>query len=194
MLEAWPHDGRIAIIDLEYTAWDGSAARGWREDWEWREIVQIGCAEVDAGQNFAVLDTIEIMVRPQRNPVLSDYFTALTGISQQAVDRDGVSYAEAVTSLCAFGAADRMIFNGTDGEVLRENCRFHELEMPWREETMFNFRPLLTKTLGYDSDQLVSSDLPGLAGITVEGREHSALHDCMAIAGAFAAWRTAGRL
>jgi hypothetical protein len=57
---------------------------------------------------------------------------------------------------------------------------------------MFNFRPLLAKTLDEPASRLTSSELPKLAGVTLQGQAHSALFDCRAIARAFCArerWR-----
>lgn len=189
-LAMWPKSGLIGILDLEFTAWEGSSQRGWSESWEWREIVQIGLVLADAGKAFAMCDEIEIAVQPLRNPVLSDYFTALTGITQAGLEKAARPFDEAMSALAAVGApAETIIFNGADGEILRENCAMRKIAAPWPEERMFNFRPLLARTLGRPSSELASSDLPALAGTAVPGRAHSALHDCRAIAAAFARWR-----
>lgn len=194
-LTTWPHSGLVGILDLEFTAWEGSSQRGWSESWEWREIVQIGLLLADAGQAFSVCKEIEIAVRPLRNPVLSEYFISLTGITQAGLEKTVRPFDEAMTALVDLGAhAEAIIFNGADGEILRENCAMREIKSPWPEERMFNFRPLLARTLGRSSSELASSGLPGLAGIVVPGRAHSALHDCRAIAAAFARWREAGVL
>jgi inhibitor of KinA sporulation pathway (predicted exonuclease) len=193
-LTTWPKKSLIGILDLEYTAWDGSAQRHWSQPWEWREIVQIGLLLVDAGRAFAIQDEIELLVRPQRNPVLSDYFVALTGITQSRLEA-AVPFDEALAALSAFStAAELIVFNGCDGEILRENCSFHAAALSWPEERMYDFRPLLSRVLGRPQNELISSEFPRLAGVTVAGRRHSALHDCRAIAAAFAAWRTAGLL
>ena len=57
MLQTWPKKGKIVVFDLEYTAWEGSMGRCWSEDWEHREIVQIGAVLVDAAADFEQLDT-----------------------------------------------------------------------------------------------------------------------------------------
>lgn len=194
-LTTWPSSGLVGILDLEFTAWEGSFQRSWSEPWEWREIVQIGFQLVDAGRAFAVCDEIEITVRPLRNPVLSDYFMSLTGITQAGLEETARPFDEAMATLLNVGApAELIIFNGADGEILRENCAMREVAPPWPDERMFNFRPLLARTLGQPSSELASSGLPALAGIKVPGRAHSALHDCRAIAVAFSRWRTSGLL
>lgn len=194
-LAAWPSNGLIGILDLEYTAWDGSASRSWSQPWEWREIVQIGLILADAGQGFTIRNEVEILVRPQRNPVLSDYFVALTGITQSRIEEAALSFGEALTALPDLGAEVKLIiFNGCDGEVLRENCALHAVAQPWAEERLFDFRPLLAHTLARPQNELISSELPRLAGVSVSGCPHSALHDCRAICAAFASWRTSGVL
>lgn len=194
-LDVWPREGLIGILDLEYTAWDGSAQRHWNQPWEWREIVQLGLVLVDVERDFMVRDEIEVLVRPQRNPHLSDYFINLTGITQSRLDEEAVSFDKALAQLSAFGEATRLImFNGCDGQILRENCAFHAATPPWPVECMFDFRPLLSRTLVRPQSELVSSELPSLAGVNVAGRCHSALHDCRAIAAAFARWRSTGCL
>lgn len=191
-LSSWPSSGTVAILDLEYTAWEGSAERGWAEPWEWREIIQIGMVLAN-GKNFSTERGVEILVRPERNQVLSDYFVALTGITQNRIDKEAVSFCEALDAIVPLAAeADSIIFNGCDGQILKENCAFNCVIEPWDDSLMFNFRPLLSASLGCDQDELTSSDLPKLAGINFEGQSHSALHDCRAIAAAFSFWRGLG--
>lgn len=48
------------------------------------EIIEIGCAL--ANRQGEILDTQSFLVRPTRNPVLSDFCTELTGITQEMVD------------------------------------------------------------------------------------------------------------
>jgi len=195
LLTAWPASGLIGILDLEYTAWEGSAKRDWSEPWEWREIVQIGLVVADAGNAFKVRDEIEIFVQPVRNPLLSGYFTALTGITQDYLERVAKPFGEAMRDLAGVSApAEAIIFNGTDGEILRENCVMRGISAPWPAKETLNFHPLLVRTLGRPSNEVISSQLPALAGIYVSGKVHSALHDCRAIAAAFARWRERGIL
>lgn len=194
-LAAWPDKGPIGILDLEYTAWEGSAQRQWSEPWEWREIVQVGLLLVDAGRAFAATDEVEVLVRPTRNPVLSDYFVSLTGITQEHLVAKARPFADALDELSSFfSAAELVVFNGHDGAIFRENCELNAVTFRWSEDRWCDFRPLLARTLNVPPHELVSSDLPALAGISVHGRAHSALHDCKAIAAAFSTWRAGGRL
>ncbi len=194
-LATWPVRGLVGIMDLEFTAWPGSMQRDWSGPAEWREIVQIGILIADAGDGFAVRDEFEVMVKPRNQPILSDYFIALTGITQARLEAEGKVLAQVLPGLAQFGVpAELVLFNGRDGEILRENCAMHGLDSPLAQERMFNFRPLLARTLGRPHEDLASSDLPQLAGAPIEGRAHTALHDCRSIAAALSVWRNAGVL
>jgi inhibitor of KinA sporulation pathway (predicted exonuclease) len=193
-LQCWPRSGHLAILDLEYTAWEGSAARAWSGPSEWREIIDIGCIIVDAA-SFAERCAYTCLVKPERNPILSDYFTSLTGITQHDLVVRGRSFGEALSGLARFvGDQIPIIFNGYDGRIIRENCQMRGIDLPWAVARMSDFRPLLARSLDLPSAELTSSGLPRLAGLELSGREHSALHDCRAIAGSCAFWRKAGRL
>lgn len=193
-LAAFPRQGEIAILDLEYTAWEGSEARRWSEAWEWREIVQVGALMVEAS-TFSPRSGLDLLVRPMRNPQLSSYFQELTGISQQRVELEGKTFSEAIMAMVSFlSIAEIVVFNGEDGQVLRENCALQAIALDLNPDKMLNFRPLLARSLGRPISELTSSKLPSIAGVRVNGRAHSALHDCHAIAAAFARWRATGLL
>ena len=72
----------IVGFDMEWTAWEGSWSRSWSAPGEYREIVQIGAVKLDGGNALGERDSFDVLVRPPRNPVLSDYFIALTGSSR----------------------------------------------------------------------------------------------------------------
>ena len=67
------------------------------------------------------------------------------------------------------------------------------VDFPFDQQRMENFRPLLERTLGGTPD-LTSATLPLLAGAEITGQAHSALHDCEAIRAALAAWRAQGMI
>jgi inhibitor of KinA sporulation pathway (predicted exonuclease) len=116
---------KIMVVDIEATCWDGAIPRGQQS-----EIIEIG---------ICVLDTVSgevtglrgILVKPERSEV-SDFCTGLTTITQEMLDRDGVSFKEACRILtdeyktrehtwASYGAYDEKMF--------RQQCR--ELNMPY---------------------------------------------------------------
>ena len=188
--------GLTTIFDLELTAWEGSAARGWSGPDEYREIVQIGAVRVDGGNAFAEVDRFKAYVRPVKNPVLSDYFISLTGITQAAVDRHGVSFPEALAAFSEFvGDGDgAVVSNGADHATLDENCALHGIACPIDADRFVDIRPRLARLLGLPTPGVIGATLPSLLRLPGRRKEHDALADALAIAQALRHLRETGRL
>lgn len=178
-----PASGAIIIADLEYTTWEGALEGGWSAPGQFREIVQIGAVRVDAGNGFAELASFSMLVRPTINPELSDYFTALTGITNDVVMRDGRSLEDALTAFAAFGGTDVVLSHGRDDLVIGEDCALKELDNPfagagaaavWRD-----INPPLRVLTGR---RMESSVLPAFFGMEPAGSAHDALADARALA------------
>lgn len=192
---ALPRSGEVVVFDLEWTAWEGSHARRWSEPWEWREVVQFGAVRADAGDGFRVLDEMEALVAPVRNPVLSDYFTALTGITNAQITTGGVPFAEALEHFAAFcGPSRPLLMNGLDDLILRENCAFGGLPYPFADDRAVNLRPLLVAATGLPAGDLVSCMLPERLDLPAPANRHTGLGDAHAIALALGELRRRGRV
>lgn len=75
----------LLIIDLEATCWEHrQAPNGEAQRNDNMEIIEIGCAL--ATRQGRLLDTRSFLVRPIRHPVLSEFCTGLTSITQEMVD------------------------------------------------------------------------------------------------------------
>lgn len=114
----------IILFDTEYTAWEGSQARRWSAPGEHREIIQIAALRVDPARGFAETGRFQRLARPARNPQLSEYIRALTGLRQADIDARGIPFGEAYAAFAAFCApGSPALFSwGDDPGVLRENC------------------------------------------------------------------------
>jgi inhibitor of KinA sporulation pathway (predicted exonuclease) len=97
---------RPVIFDLEFTAWDGSLQSGWTRSGEFREVVQIGAVKL-AADSLKPVDEFEILILPRLNPVLSGFFTGLTGIGNEEVARRGVDFITAYRAFLDFAAGRR---------------------------------------------------------------------------------------
>ena len=182
--EAIPARGAVVVFDLEYTSWEGAAERGWSGPGEHREIVQIGAVRLDAADGLRETGALERLVRPARNPVLSDYFVALTGIAQAAVDRDGVPFTEGLIDFLDFcNGAAALCCNGWDHRVIEENCNLAGIPYPLDEARVRNVQPILKRAIDAPS-WITSSDLPRLLGLETDGPAHQGLADARAIAAA----------
>ena len=110
----------FVIYDTEYTTWDGAMARHWYGENEHKEIIQIGAIKVSYPE-FKVVDTLTIFIKPEKNPILSDYCKNLTGITQQDVD-NGCTFAEALKQFSEFCGECLIGSYGNDCCVLAENA------------------------------------------------------------------------
>lgn len=78
-------DDTILVVDLEATCWeDQTTPAGDAQSVNNMEIIEVGCALATRKGNL--LDARSFLVRPTRNPLLSDFCTELTGITQSMVD------------------------------------------------------------------------------------------------------------
>lgn len=182
-------DPAFVVYDLEYTAWEGSLARNWTGPGEHPEIVQIGAVALTA--DFKELAALNVVVRPRINPELSDYFIALTGLTQARVDAEGVDIAEAFDRLRAFAEPDlKLASNGDDEWTILENCRLIGLAHPFPGRCV-NVEGVIAEALG--GFRPISADIPKHFDLPDDGGGHDALWDARAVAGALRVlWRRGG--
>ena len=174
--------GRYRLLDLELTCWPGSLQRGWSGTDEYREIVQAGFIDFDydpTSNCFIAISTYEAFCRPRFNPVLSHYFTALTGITNTHLASSAIPFCDIYH---AVADNDRcLIANGDDVSILYENGLIHGLVFP--ELVGFDLRPLLASLLGIPPASCISADLTKVFPDSSKslGRPHQAVHDCSCV-------------
>jgi inhibitor of KinA sporulation pathway (predicted exonuclease) len=191
-----PFPDTLVVFDLEFTTWEGYMASGWSLPGKHREIVQIGAVRLDAGEGFAETGAFRALVRPRLHPELSSYFTDLTGISQETVNRDGRPFPEVMGDFADFLAATGPVLaacNGIDGEIIAENCGWHRLDIPEACRRTLNLAKMLANLFEEDG-QVSSHGLPARLGLPEVGVAHDALADARAIAAALRHFRVLGRL
>ncbi|MBN1953699.1 MAG: exonuclease domain-containing protein, partial [Anaerolineae bacterium] len=127
----------ILVVDLESTCWEGPPPAG-----QEHEIVEIGLCLLDV----ATLERTEkraILVRPARSAV-SPYCTALTTLTQEEVEREGVTLEAACALLReAYRSRTRpwASYGDYDRQQLEHECRRKGVAYP------FGPRHLNVKTL-----------------------------------------------
>ncbi|WP_193171558.1 exonuclease domain-containing protein [Nisaea nitritireducens] len=190
----FPEQGTVVVFDLEITAWEGSLARGWSEPDEFMEVVQIGAVKLDAAMPMAERASFEVLVTPEKNPLLSDYFIELTGITNADLSRHGVPFQDALTRFADFvGDAGLVVSNGSDWSDLVQNADWAGMAWPFKDDLFANIRPRLAGALGLQESQTVSSTLPQHLGHTAMPGAHTGLGDSRAIALAIRELRAQGR-
>ena len=140
-------------------------------------------------------DTLDILVKPSINPILSQYFIKLTGIEQNLVDKSNNNFQIALKVLKKFlNDASIILCNGNDGEVLRENCILNQIKVPEWANDFYNFRPYMSEMSGINPINFTSSDLPKLVGLSKSKKPHTGLDDCKSILRVFNYWKSIGKL
>ena len=115
------NDKEFIIFDTEFTSWEGSMERGWSNPGEYKELVEIGAIKVSA-ENLSEVAEFSVLVKPIKNPILSEYFVNLTGITNERLDREGASLPEAIKKFSEFvGKLPAYSFGG-DQTVIEKNC------------------------------------------------------------------------
>ena len=171
----------IILFDLEYTAWEGSHARRWSEDWEHREIIQIAAIQVTADEEVAENRIFDCLVRPKHNPLLSTYIMELTGIEQAALDAQGLSFPEALAEFTAFCGESRLFCYGDDPGVLSENCELNGLAFPDFPAGIHDIRAVFERA-GIDTRRYTSGTVHQAAGAAFDPAAHNALNDVRSMA------------
>ncbi|MBB5937314.1 exonuclease domain-containing protein [Streptomyces zagrosensis] len=178
----------LVLFDLEFTSWQGALERDWSAPGQLREIVQIGALRVR--EDLSVVEEYEVLVKPLVNPRLSTYFTGLTGIQQESVDRQGLPPAQALGEFLAFCRGQSVLSYGNDMVVLGENVgwarsRGEEVKNGFLGANFLNIRPWLNAIAPATASSHVGR-LWRVLGLPkpVAGEEHSALFDCYSFAAA----------
>ncbi len=115
------------IFDLEATCWRGRPPRGATE------VIEIGACKVS--RYGRVESQFSRFIKPNVNPILSNFCKSLTNITQEQVDRaltfdkvidDFIEWSQIEEEeyvLLSWGADDRLL--------LRNDCLRHRLEADW---------------------------------------------------------------
>lgn len=106
------------ILDLE---WNGAYCN--KLGGYFNEIIEIGAVRLS--EDKQIEERFDAYIRPVVSRKLTRLVTDLTGITDDQV-RQGVSFGEAMESLCRFVGEDAVVmtWSNTDLLVLMENCRY----------------------------------------------------------------------
>lgn len=118
------------VLDLEATCWDSKGNSP-------NETIEIGALSIN--QEGKVLEEFSTFIKPTVHPILSDFCTELTTITQDMVDKAPL-FPEAISKfqewiksfegndyyLCSWGFYDK-------GQFQRD-CKLHNLETDWIEK------------------------------------------------------------
>ncbi|HEX4117930.1 MAG TPA: 3'-5' exonuclease [Rhizomicrobium sp.] len=174
----------LVIFDLEFTAWPDSMGGHWLAPGQFKEVVQIGAVRLET-KNLAITASFDCLVKPRINPVLSDYFVNLTGISNARLAKEGVDFGTAYRSFAGFAGDNTIASFGHDEWVLDENIRLYGLKDLPAPLPFLELRGWFDRH-GINPKGLHSCDIGPLLGVPFEGQMHDALCDARSIAAGMA--------
>lgn len=173
-------DPRIILFDTEFTTWEGAMARNWSGPGEYREVVQIGAIKIET-ESFTEISSFNLLIKPVKNPALSEYFMNLTQISQEAVDRNGVPFHTALKECTDWVEGFQLYSWGLDGDVLASNAKLLSVPFPFSSGRCKDIRPVFSNW-GIDTKNYMSSTIPLAFGLPLRDNAHDALNDARSIA------------
>lgn len=171
----------FVILDAEYTAWEGSLERNWNGDDEYREVVQIGAVAVRSdGETLTEEGALLLYVWPEKNRLLSSYFTQLTGIDQATLRMLGMPFALAMSRFTSWAKQRPLRCWGGDLAAINENAKLLGHDPPFSEYPDCDIR-MIFRRHGVNPDEYESSTIPRAFNETPPAQPHNALNDARSI-------------
>ena len=170
----------IIIFDTEYTAWEGSQERNWSEEDEYKEIVQIAAIKIINGK---IVDEFDILIKPKINSYLSDYFTNLTGISNEDLT-NSIDFEDGVYKFRKFCGDFDVYAYGKDYDIIVDNFKLYNIPsdniLKWKENN-YDIRNYF-ESKNIDSSKFSSGTIYQITGKTFEDfSQHNALWDSKSV-------------
>ena len=174
------------VWDTEYTCWEDSHETNWNNETDPKEIVQIGAIKIVDGEK---VDEMNIYIKPTITNTLSDYFTDLTGITNEKVQKYGLDFELAMKNLYAFVKnCDHVYSYGNDIDIVMENLKLHNIskKSKYYEKLFLNkfkdFKILLANS-NIDTGNYSSGELYKAFQLECpyKLKLHNAFHDCYSL-------------
>ena len=164
---------KYIVFDTEYTSWEGSLENNWSRENEFTELVQISAIKVT---NFNI-NKFNIYIKPIINPILSDYFINLTGITNNMLI-NAVDFKTAINKFKEFCEDYPLYSYGNDLDIIEENYKLNNLiiDSNWTK----NFLDFTDKLTPYNIDKTLytSGTIYKAFNININNHNiHNAEHD-----------------
>jgi len=174
---------KILVIDLEATCWDGGIAPNSELQKYESEIIEIGVCELakDHMGNYYSSSTYSYYVKPIKHTV-SDFCHKLTGISQEMLDKHGMTlemalhqfnrdYSPKHKTLVTWGNYDKM-------QIIKE-CNEKKIEDKYNfSDTLINAKNLFAIKYKLEKEIGLGSALKHL-NMEFIGDQHSGVDDAL---------------
>lgn len=164
------------VIDLEATCDEERRIRD-----RHMEIIEIGSVLVDAA-TLAPVAEHQTFVKPVRHPVLTEFCTRLTTITQADVE-SAPGFPEAIAALERFLAGRDALFcswGDYDRRQFEQDARFHKVGLPFGERHL-NVKKEFSAQLGEEKRYGMAGALKRV-GLELQGTHHRGIDDARNIA------------
>lgn len=167
---------KILVIDLEATCWQGVQPKD-----QVSEIIEIGICMLDINSG-SISDNKGILVKPTKSKV-SKFCTELTTITEEMLDNQGISFAEACSLLRTEYVVNQYTWAsyGTyDIEMIKSQCQIRGIDYPLSQNHI-NVKELFTDVKGLKKKVGMNGALH-ILGLPLEGTHHRGVDDAKNIA------------
>jgi len=147
---------KYIVFDTEFTSWKGAQERNWSGENEYKEMVQIGAIKVE---NKKIIDIIDLYIKPVINPILSDYFINLTGITNEKIQKEGILFEEALDKFYEFSKGYNLYSYGNDYLELEENIKLYNIQKDYLDNFSNNFYDFKDKIKNIDVNKYTSGTI-----------------------------------
>lgn len=139
-----------------------------------KQIIQVAAVLFDHSKGME-MKSLDILVKPIFHDKLPNFFVELTGINEDMIRNQAVSFPKALKQFVKFCENYSIWTFNNDYNVFLQNLKFHSIEDPFKYP-FTKVKPLL-KNFGIDPNKYSSGTLYKAVGLNLEGRVHYALHD-----------------
>lgn len=164
-------------------------ARKWMAPGEFKEVIQIGAVKVD--ESFSPLETFNVLIRPRLNRALSPFIQQLTGITNSAIEAEGIDFVNAFRRFTEFAGSLPIVAFGRDDLVLWDNIRLYGLKNLPPMPAWIDIRGWLMEN-GIDPRGMHACDVGPKAGVPFDGHTHDGLCDALSVAAGIKALMSRG--
>jgi len=166
------HLKKILVIDLEATCWEGGVA----PEGQMQEIIEIGVTPMEA-VSWVIGPSESIYVLP-RESTISPYCTQLTGITEDLLSSQGVSFEKACKILVrGYGSrnATWVSWGDSDRTCFQKQCTRRGVEYPFGANHI-NLKTLFSLALGETRAYGMARALEHI-GMSLDGKHHTGKDD-----------------
>jgi inhibitor of KinA sporulation pathway (predicted exonuclease) len=167
---------KIVVVDVEATCWTDKVPEGMMN-----EIIEIGICLLDVNTG-EITDNRGILVKPERSHI-SPFCTELTTITPEMVEKEGISFKEACSTLKKeFETQSRAwaSFGAYDLKQFQRQCEATGVGFPFGPSHI-NVKTLFALKMKLTHEQGMAGAL-GILGEELEGTHHRGIDDAKNIA------------